>query len=372
VSHGSPKYEEYGHGGQDYTEILVRQPGATGTPYGNHWSNVDGGDRAVNSTVAHARFDTHGDALRINELQSDLGIHNRKVREAAANYKSPPEQLPGESNAAYLDRSQEQGYVMQRGDDGRWIWANDPKQQGIPFPLEDAWSDLLIKRLALEAAQKGHRAIEVASPRAIADKVGGDIDNYEHFYGKVVPGALERLGRKMGGLVDDTDPAAISAARRATGDVDAYERIDRIAELAQVPGLENRSSAVASHANRRLGDLGQALWWQNRPGGPPQGISEIQTMQKNMAEILSEIVGPERMNEMYLRAQEIAAAHAAHRHALNQVIGTPFPTQINPAGRRYLMSDEMRRRIIQEGIPAAVAIGVGADQMIDRLGQQRR
>ena len=41
-------------------------------------------------------------------------------------------------------------------------------------------------------------------------------------------------------------------------------------------------------------------------------------------------------------------------------------------GRRYIMSDEMRRRILQEGIPAAVAIGIGADQLIDRLGQEQR
>jgi hypothetical protein len=41
-------------------------------------------------------------------------------------------------------------------------------------------------------------------------------------------------------------------------------------------------------------------------------------------------------------------------------------------GRRYLMSDEMRRRILQEGIPAAVTIGIGADILIDRLDREQR
>jgi hypothetical protein len=49
-----------------------------------------------------------------------------------------------------------------------------------------------------------------------------------------------------------------------------------------------------------------------------------------------------------------------------------FSDGVPPPARRYLMSDEMRRRILQEGIPAAVAIGIGADQLIDRLGQEQR
>jgi hypothetical protein len=176
IAHGDPKYQDYGQGGRDYTEILLTQPGARSAgEYSNHWGQAATQATSANrDAVAHARYDTHGDALRINELQSDLGIHNRKAREIPESYEPP----------GAFDR-------VARG-------------RELPFPLEDSWSDLLIKRLALEAARKGHRAIEVASPRSIADKVGGNIDNYEHFYGKVVPGALERLGRKMGGLVDES------------------------------------------------------------------------------------------------------------------------------------------------------------------------
>ena len=40
------------------------------------------------------------------------------------------------------------------------------------------------------------------------------------------------------------------------------------------------------------------------------------------------------------------------------------------AGRRYLMSGEMRRRLIQEGVGAAVATGVmSQDDLINRLNQ---
>jgi len=302
----------------------------------------------VDSTVAHARFDTHGDALRINELQSDLGIHNRKAREAAAR----EEAMGPEAGAHY------------RNTEGA----------ELPFPLEDAWADLLIKRMALEAARKGHRAIEVASPRAIADKVGGNIDNYEHFYGKVVPGALERLGRKMGGLVDDSDAATVLAASRVRGDgTESAALLDRIVGLSDLPDVDGtKYSGLRSAAERLLGDLGQVTYQEGRRGEGWNMVSDFAAMKHNIANHLSAVVGPHRMNEMYLRANEIAAAHAARRHADNMITDTPLPPSMNPAGRRYIMSDEMRRRIIQEGIPAAVALGIGADAMIDRLGQEQR
>jgi hypothetical protein len=186
VSHGDPHYESYSQGGEDYAELLLLQPGQSGLGFGSHWSGR--GAPLQDQAVAHARYDTHGDALRINELQSDLGIHNRKMREAGP----PSEYAGGDGPFDFMPPQSEEEMAAMRA-----------RSQVHPFPLEDAWSDLLIKRLALEAARGGHRAIEIASPRAIADKVGGNIENYEHFYGKVVPGAIERLGRKMGGMVED-------------------------------------------------------------------------------------------------------------------------------------------------------------------------
>jgi len=315
---------------------------------------VHSGDRAV----AHARFDTHGDALRINELQSDLGIHNRKMREQGGVQKvyDEPPQLPSESDAEYAERLTELGYETAWTDDGFLAVGGRVKESVKPFPLEDAWADLLIKRLALEAARQGHRAIEVASPRAIADKVGGNVDNYEHFYGKVVPGALERLGRKMGGLVDDTDATLEAAAWRARGNFndDLNWHIDRMVALADLPDVAGTKLSGQRHAAERLlGDLGANTWRLNY-GNYPQNFPAKQ-IQGTIAEKLAAIVGPHRMNEMYLRASEIAAAEAARKHAVNSVTDTPMPTSLNPPGRRYIMFDEMRKRILTQGIGAAVA-----------------
>jgi hypothetical protein len=324
-AHGDTKYADYGQGGNDYTEILLTQPGAGANDYGNHWRNAaTSSTGAGKDAVAHARFDTHGDALRINELQSDLGIHNRKVREQQANLTKELQPTLG-SSIEYT-----------------------PPDPSLPFPMEDSWADLLIKRLALEAARKGHRAIEVASPRAIADKVGGNIDNYEHFYGKVVPGALERLGRKMGGLVEDA-PSTHSGW--------TLEPWDK-----ELSPLRNQAmQAIPDRADGAYRNLVNSYITNEGP----------EIIAKRAAE-LAERATPVYANDMpriVFLAEREAAARRAWMEARKEM---QFSDGVPPPARRYLMSDEMRRRIIQEGIPAAVAIGIGADQLIDRLGQEQR
>lgn len=338
VSHGNTKYEDYGHGGENYSELLLVQPGAGRAEYGNHWRGLD--VDGTRDAVAHARYDTHGDALRINELQSDLGIHNRKAREYAA--QNPQTALVN----------------------GQHVVQNSPGEQGLPFPLEDAWSDILVKRLALEAARQGHRAIEVASPRSIADKVGGNIDNYEHFYGKVIPGAIERLGRKMGGLVEDAPPTPIPTNRQAM-DAAYYEIVNR----SDVSGLDNRASAVQSRARQLMSMLGAQTHRLNAGHFNDGSESTIKTVLHNIANDLAGIVGPDRMNEMYLQANEVAAAHAARTQAINRGIEDVDVGQPS-AGRRYLMSDEMRRRLIEGGVGAAIGTGImSQDDLIERLNQ---
>jgi hypothetical protein len=303
---GGPKYDVYGQGGEDYSEILLLQPSVQHHPggFGSHW----GGHPDVpktNQAVAHARFDTHGDALRINELQSDLGIHNRKMREEAA-------------QAAEILR--ERGAPL-----GALAQPND-----LPFPLEDAWADLLIKRMALEAARKGHRAIEVASPRAIAGKVGGNIDNYEHFYGKVVPGALERLGRKMGGLVVDA-PSTHSGW--------TLEPWDK-----ELSPLRNQAmQAIPSRADGAYRNLVNSYITNEGP----------EVIAKRAAE-LAEMATPAYANDMphmVFLAEREAAARRAWMEARREM---QFSDGAPPPAKRYLMSDEMRRRIIQQGIGASV------------------
>jgi hypothetical protein len=338
IRHGDPRYGDYGQGGEDYAEILLTQPGAREREFGSHWQGA-----ATNSTdankdaVAHARFDTHGDALRINELQSDLGIHNRKVRE----------------QQAAIDRAI---------GDSSFIEYSRP-DPSLPFPLEDAWADILIKRLALEAAQKGHRAIEVASPRAIADKVGGNIDNYEHFYGKVVPGALERLGRKMGGLVEDTAtyPEAVAGGYDLARDA-ARQRAETVTTNAGlyadgfVGGVDPGSGYSLGYEIQRIADAVGGL-----SGADPmddairlyESAVDLAISNGFSEEAAIVLVGQQMPHFMRMADDVDYAGSVASRlnrlseyHAPHQPRSTP--------GRRYLMSDEMRRRLIQQGVGASL------------------
>lgn len=376
VSHGEPLYSNYGQGGSDYTELLLTQPNQSGLGFGSHWS---GTGKPQDQAVAHARFDTHGDALRINELQSDLGIHNRKAREYAA---QNPQIHFGER-------------------------LNPPETQGLPFPLEDAWADLLIKRMALEAARKGHRAIEVASPRAIADKVGGNIDNYEHFYGKVVPGALERLGRKMGGLVDDSaSPSPVGSGYQDARNA-AYHRLginDRRAndllaragygdEAARARGVDIGDASELLQNTAYHHSLRHIPGREHLAGEAPTYMQQVDKDLRTNADALFETLSKTRAREAYghmpyedalqqsrfevaqimpelMRHAEIGSALLNSRSSLTDLHNAQLQRHSLQPGRRYLMSDEMRRRLIQEGVGAAVAGGLmSQDDLIERLGQ---
>ena len=362
VSHSLHQYANYGQGGDNYTEILLTQPGVDGSAFGSHW--VTGAKGRAKEAVAHARFDTHGDALRINEIQSDLGIHNRKMREQY------PSASTGEPDEIALDAGP--GYS---GD-----------QTGpLPFPMEDAWADVLIKRMALEAAHKGHRAIEVASPRAIADKVGGNIDNYDHFYGKVVPGALERLGRKMGGLIDDTpSPPTPTGGYAAVLDemTSGSPAEGQLALRDAIEALRKIRAASPSGPRPAFADAPSTAW--NKLAAAYQGQGKVDEMAHMLHGALAVDLGrggadgamasaqmmPELMRlaenhaasmERYRRVNALAGAQ---RSAPQQAVRSADP------GRRYIMSDEMRRRLIQQGVGAAVAGGVlSQDELIDRLNQ---
>jgi hypothetical protein len=358
IGHGDPKYQAFGQGGTGYTELLLTQPGARASEYGNHWRDsatqyVD----AAEDAVAHARYDTHGDALRINELQSDLGIHNRKLREGQAS-SDPPPQLPSETDSQYRNRMRDAGWRIRYLDDGNWEVLPGGNQEGLPFPLEDTWADLLIKRLALEAARKGHRAIEVASPRAIADKVGGNIDNYEHFYGKVVPGALERLGRKMGGLVDD-------------GGVADDSTVNSLASIrSAISNADDEAAKLVWRVRRKAPGMGEELMKDEydelvrkmvmmRKAGHDEGIFDKQLMgdyESAYRAGVRSLTGGNLMlprakreaglavNEMIARAKAQSALEAAQ----------PAMNTARPAAKRYIMSDEMRRRLIEQGVGASV------------------
>ena len=342
--HGEPRYEDYGQGGKDYTELLLLQPGQTGLGFGSHWS---GTGTPVDQAVAHARFDTHGDALRINELQSDLGIHNRKAREA-------------------IDKELQSG---------AWAETGRVRSEEIPFPMEDAWADILIKRMALEAAQKGHRAIEVASPRAIADKVGGNIDNYQHLYGKVVPGALERLGRKMGGMQADTGVEYVPKGPVRPDTLGRAEIKELVQSLPTSAGSDYvgfpfwRNYAEMMHAN--LSPLDSDRVYQEYGGSGNYGRS-AEDAATDMYDRLAKLgYSPQEAQSITSRAlfEAPRAAQVQANYVNQKALATP-PAPVSGIGRRYIMSDEMRRRLIQQGVGAAVAGGVlSQDDLIERLSQ---
>jgi hypothetical protein len=338
VSHGQPKYENYGQGGDDYSEVLLLQPGAKGDKFDSHW----GGHPQVqgtNQAVAHLRLDTHRDALRINELQSDLGIHNRKVRE----------------------QQSELAASMPRG-----IEYNNP-DPSLPFPLEDAWADILTKRAVLEAARQGHRAIEVASPRSIADKVGGNIDNYEHFYGKVVPGSLERLGRKMGGLTEDPGRSSMEGTFGSSSALDQFAREAKGASDATIWEMRRQAPSMGETNTQ---DVYRSLIGHFRNldavGMAPEKLDAASThyygnlyqmavrdlTSGNMPLAKARKVAGEYTNKLISQAKAEGLLQAKGYVARTR---PEFPL----AGKRYTISDEMRKNIITKGIPAAVAIGVG-------------
>lgn len=340
-SSGRPVYEAYGQGGKNYGELLLTQPGVLGGQFGSHWNEVFGGQGAV----AHARYDTHGDALRINELQSDLGIHNRKARK-----RGPGPNLP-----------------VPPGGEIQSFPAGE-----LPFPLEDTWADLLIKRLALEAARKGHRAIEVASPSSVFAKTGNRNDaaasmaRMEHFYGKVVPGALERLGGKMGGLTEEPveqlgpviryelpfnngegvlEPraAAEQIFRREfpqSGPLPAFEIDPSLAYNKLEWAYSEKPESVGSYATILQATLAKRLQASGL------GIEE------------AERLAGQRMPEIVRLAEE----QAERANAFDRVQAIRDAQEMQPgwkpsrpeAGRRYIMSDEMRRRLIEQGVGASV------------------
>ena len=340
ISHGEPHYESYSQGGKDYAELLLLQPGQSGLGFGSHWSGR--GLPLQDQAVAHARYDIHGDAMRINELQSDLGIHNRKIREKLGE--------PGRATARYPD-----GTVYALDEFG----IERPVDPQIPFPLEDAWADILIKRLALEAARGGHRAIEIASPRAIADKVGGNIENYQHFYGKVVPGAIERLGRKMGGMAEHAVPPGAGGSHWA----DTAEKLNEEIHQYITAAPRQRTwfgSNESANKYRRLVDAveaGPVLSGESTVAGQADAL--YRSLMRNEGLMADEAA--EEMTKIMSLAERHAKAQAAFRIAHHK--GVQYgAARTDPPGRRYLMSDEMRKRILEGGIGLSVLGGLAAQE----------
>lgn len=347
-AHGPTRFHEYADpGASDYTELVFLQPGFGRRP-GHHW-HADypkewGANQSVKSAagqdaVAHMRMASYGDALRLLESQSDV------LNDA-----------------------------IKAGDLG-----------GVPpsYHMQPAQVEMDIKRLALEAARSGKRAIEIASPESISRRVGMPLDHAQHRYGKVAVSELERLGRKMGGLVDDTPAHAGEVIRYelpydggnlVTEPRGAAEKIFRneFPRTGPAPAFEidpsqayNRLEYSYSLHPEQVGPnatiLHAALSKRLERAGMPAAEAEI-AAGKRMPEIMRLAEEQAARASAYDRVYELRDAQDAAGKMAERA-GTP--------GRRYLMSDEMRRRLIQEGVGAAVAGGVlSQDELLDRLHAQ--
>jgi hypothetical protein len=371
---GVPRYPNYSQGGKDYTEILLTQPGARANEYGNHWRGWD--VDAAEDAVAHARFDVHDGYLRVNELQSDLGIHNRKAREAAATRRAVPERRPNETTGEYEERLRANGFAIEWDRDGG-MKISEP-DRSLPFPMEDSALELLLKRLNLYAAKNGLRGVEIASPRAIADKVGGNISNYEHAYGKVAVGNQQRLGRRLGGMAEEVGPQGsnayeenLEAMRRAYGEpsAEAFEllgkmrdgRISWKPQGAFDPTPLDRFDSLdhAYQVGMRAPREGVDLDFEMRNAFVQDGAERLYATL--VEDLVSRGIEPaaasrqagEAMPRLVRLAEEQAARNASFVRA--QVAPhSPPPPKDSKIIYRGTMSDEMRRRIIEQGIGASV------------------
>lgn len=369
VSHGEAAFERFGQGGENYGELVVLSPEARRSGWGQNvhhfhkdYPSMHGRMMSpevrsglTNEGVAHARFDEHDGALRVNEVQSDLGISNRKAREAEAHQ---PQQQPYESDGDYAARLDQAGWRTEWTTDGE-LEVLGPKQP-IHFPLEDASMELLTKRLALYAAQNNLRRIEIASPQSIADSLNMDPDRARHVYDKLLPSHWERLGRKMGGLAQapsrrGPEPVAGSpyqvapAHHRAqdafvdlqvtadqymdpmSGQVSTFGILDDMVEAMR---FGEDATPIAERLRRHM--LTHAI-----ENGWPRQAAEI-AVNRDMPNLMRKAE-----NWVHLRNQKDAIANLARETE-------PALAPPSAPGRAYEMSEEMFRRILQQGIPASV------------------
>ena len=358
VSHGQPRFDRFSQGGSEYTERLLLDPAnpAASLPRPHHFhreypnassplplnASREIADAASGGTVGHLRYDRHGDALRLNELQSDL--HNHNIKSA----KTGGEQLP--------------------------------------FVGAEAARELLLKQFLLDAARKG-AAVEIASPHAISEAVNMPLEHAQHLYGKVYPSDLDRMGRKLGGLARVDGPEFVPGGYEpARGSL--TQRIDDLHTEAY--RAAEAAAGVTANPNSLVGELYQfdaALerivggLRDGRPsylGAGAGGLSARQagqelyddifsaaTMHSGLSRERAQAMAAEAMPSIMRLAEEISAAENA-LDALRPIAKERFPVP-PPVGYRGTMSDEMRRRILLEGIPASVAGAIGTDQVLDRL-----
>jgi hypothetical protein len=331
-AHGPTRFHDYaGHGAKDYTELVFMQPNFGRTP-GHHWhpdypkpwdASPQVQQVAGRDAVSHMRMATHGDALRLLESQSDVLNDAIKAEES-----------------------------------GRPAPAR--------YDMQQAQVELDIKRLALEAARSGKRAIEIASPEAIARSVGMPLEHAQHRYGKVIPSELERLGRKMGGLVDDTPANAGEVIRYELpydgGNLVAEPRHfaekifkDEFPRTGPAPAFE----IDPTQAYNRL-EYSYSLHPDQTKdaAGVLHAALAVRLQRAGMSAADASVAAGKRMPELMRLAEEQSARANAYDRVYElrdaQDAAGKMAERRGVPGKRYIMSDEMRRRLIESGVGASV------------------
>lgn len=365
--HGPTRFHDYKpDGATNYTELVFLQPNAA--PEGvsppvswmpdvqHHWHEAypmpwrapqDVKNATTRDAVAHMRFAEQGDALRLLESQSDA--HNRNIRAA----KSGVEERP--------------------------------------YALEQVQSEIDVKRLLLEAARQGKNAVEIASPEFVHETVGMPLEHAQHRYGKVLPSEMERAGRKVGDFIATERPATAAASGVVSSPTDRWRVLNDQADAVRMRSLKTQQlirELVEQRALMGIGDAAlpdvplavrreldhsiQTIGWLptgadallqsqandlrravasyigSRRGNRSSVIDNFTQADQIMPEVMKRIEDMRELSESYDRLNEQST------QAFNQA------RQQGPApGWRGVISDEMRKRIINQGIPAAIAIGVG-------------
>lgn len=341
---GEPQFKNATEsGGDNYRVNLLMQPTLTlpqspsvGYPtwHGGHWGSHP-------NTIAHLRTKDAGDAVRIQELQSD--IRNANVRHLA-------EMKDFEEN---FDPKTHQD-----------LW---PQHQ---VPLYDAYPEVLLKSLLLRAAREGKRAIEIAPFDAISKYVSMRPEGIQHVYGGQVPGTLIRAARPLGGLVDaepfthgsnrSKDPSYVFS-RAVEDNLSASDRRLDAARRAIVsragpgaaPSLIPAHTLI--HARNSVPDaealLRRLLAGREEIGfGGPAGM---RLLEQEMPNIMREV---DFWNEERARTSingPLISQMYDPRYRPTDLDDDDFPT-VPPASKRFEIPDAVRRKILERGIGLGV------------------
>lgn len=332
---GPTYYSDYALGDEggrsDYTELLLFQPGAKGGK--DFFSHYDDFPEAV----AHMRFARHGDEMVLHEIQSDLANENIRRK---ANAKS-----------------------------GEYDWRNDGPQDSQPqvsFPLADAYNEILIKRLAMEAARNGISDVRFPDPSAVANSVGMSQQSAAHRYGSMLPRAFEKFASKTGGasmLPHPARPPGLAywqnirdaRGRRFTVAEDAYSRIRQLAPSLGVGDADKLAESIYS-ASGPAGDLSRReaagldllLRGVRAPWLPSPSEAEAARLSAEMPSLIR------LSEERRLLTESLSRLYGLVKGIEAKSVG----------GVGYRMSPEMIRNLLERGAPASV-LGAAALQRGD-------